>query len=144
MQKLLYILVSLILFGCARQKTLIEYKHTTDTIIVSKTQTIYKPVNDTTYIENPCDSLGILNRFYAKIAIPFGQVVINSQNGKIKAVVKTDKLVSSNDSLVAKHSQIQTINKEIIKYRIPIWAIYLIIAETFIILAYLFIKIYVN
>lgn len=142
MKKLLYISLSLILLACKQQKSVVEYKHITDTLIVSKTQTIYQAVNDTTYIENPCDSIGILNRFYTKIAIPFGQVVLKSDNGKIKAIVKTDKLQITNDKSVSKKTNYQTINKEIVKYRIPSWLIMIVFFETLIIIAYLFFKLW--
>lgn len=142
MKKLLYISLSLILFACKQQKSVVEYKHITDTLIVSKTQTIYQSVNDTTYIENPCDSVGILNRFYTKIAIPFGQVVLKSDNGKIKAIVKTDKLQITNDKSVSKKTNYQTINKEIVKYRVPSWLIMIVLFETLIIIAYLFFKLW--
>lgn len=134
----------LILFACKPQKSVVEYKHTTDTLIVSKTHTIYQPVNDTTYIESPCDSLGILNRFYTKIAIPFGQVIVKSDKGRIKAIVATNQIVNKSDSTYSKHNQYQTITKETIKYRIPSWAIYTIILESIIILGYLYFKFFVK
>lgn len=141
-QIFIFLSLLLILLACKPQKSIVEYKHTTDTLIVSKTQTIYQSVNDTTFIESPCDSLGILNRFYTKIAIPFGQVIVKSDKGRIKATVTTNKIVSNTDSLVSKHSNTNIITKEIVKYRIPNWIIYLLVGETIIILGYLYFKFY--
>lgn len=140
MKKIIYIFLSLILLACKPQKSVVEYKHTTDTLIVSKTQTIYQSVNDTTYIDSPCDSLGILNRFYAKIAIPFGKVEISSNNNRIKTIVKTEQLITKSDSLISKKKDYQTISKEIIKYHIPNWAIYTILIESILIIGYIYFK----
>jgi len=103
MKKLIYIL-PILLLACKPQKSIQEYKYInkTDTLVRTQINTIYQSVNDTTYIDNPCDSTGILNQFYAKISIPFGKVQIRSQNNKIQYIVKTDSIISKNALEVSK------------------------------------------
>jgi hypothetical protein len=144
--KQLYIsLLSLLfLFACKPQKSIQEYKYITktDTLVRTQINTIYQSVNDTTYIENPCDSIGILNQFYAKISIPFGKVIIKGKNNRIVLSVKTDSLSSTMDNTYkSKDSKVISIKeKEIIKYRIPTWAVALMFIETAIIVLYLWFK----
>lgn len=142
------LLFSIILFSiaCKPQKSVVEYKYTTktDTLVRTQINTIYQSVNDTTYIDNPCDSTGILNQFYAKISIPFGKVIIKGKNNRIILSVKTDSLLSTIDNTYkSKDSKVISIKeKEIIKYRTPNWVIYLLIAESLLIISYIVIKIY--
>lgn len=143
MKKLL-IIPLLFLFACKPQKSIKEYKYITktDTLVRTQINTIYQSVNDTTYIENPCDSTGILNQFYAKISIPFGSVKIRAINNKIESVVNVDKIESVHKEEISKSASdsIREVSKEIIKYRIPTWAIALMFIETAIIVLYLWFK----
>lgn len=138
----------LFLFACKPQKSIQEYKYITktDTLVKTQINTIYQSVNDTTYIENPCDSIGILNQFYAKISIPFGKVIIKGKNNRIILSVKTDSLLSTIDNTYKSKSSenISIKEKEIIKYRIPAWAIVLMFIETAIILIYLYIRFFIR
>lgn len=142
------LLFSIILFSiaCKPQKSVVEYKYTTktDTLVRTQINTIYQQVNDTLIVENPCDSTGILNQFYAKISIPFGSVKIRSKNNKIEAIVDTKQIksVSNLEKSKSTSDSIREISKEIIKYRTPNWVIYLLIAESLLIISYIVIKIY--
>lgn len=59
-----------------------------------KVATKFPAVHDTLYVDNPCDSSGILKDFYSKIRIPQGKVVIRSVRGKIEATVDIDSIES--------------------------------------------------
>lgn len=137
------ILISII--ACKPQKSITEYKGITkvDTFTRTQLRTVYRAVNDTTIIESACDSTGILNEFYAKIAIPFGNVVAKGKNNRITLSVKTDSLLSVVDNTYkSKDTENVSIKeKEIIKYRIPSWIIYTLIIETLLIALYVYLRI---
>lgn len=146
MKKLIYILVSISLLACKPQKSITEYKYITktDTLIRSEINTIYKGVTDTITIDNPCDSVGIINSFYTKLVLPNGIIEIksNKKNNQLTGIVRIDDVVSSNKSQKQSSNaeSITTKTKEVIKYRIPSWLIIALIIETFIIIAYLYLK----
>lgn len=142
----LFIFLSIVfLFGCKPQKSITEYRTITkvDTFTRTQIQTVYKAVNDTTIIESPCDSTGILNDFYAKISIPFGKVIAKGKGNRIILSVKTDSLLSSVDSTYkSKDSKsVSVAEKTIIKYRTPAWIIYVLIFETLLIALYVFLRV---
>ena len=123
-----YILVIIFFTSCKPLQSVTTIKEVVriDTIRDIKTITKYDAVHDTTIIENPCDSLGILTTFYSKIKIPQGQVVIRSVRGKIQATVNIDSIAQVYDlkykSIVRKSAE----NKETIVRinTIPKWAIW--------------------
>ena len=123
-----YILVIIFFTSCKPLQSVTTIKEVVriDTIRDIKTITKYDAVHDTTIIENPCDSLGILTTFYSKIKIPQGQVVIRSVRGKIQATVNIDSIAQVYDlkykSILRKSAE----NKETIVRinTIPKWAIW--------------------
>jgi hypothetical protein len=123
-----YILVIIFFTSCKPLQSVTTIKEVVriDTIRDIKTITKYDAVHDTTVIENPCDSLGILTTFYSKIKIPQGQVIIRSVRGNIQATVNIDSIAQVYDSkyksIVSKSAE----NKETIVRinTIPKWAIW--------------------
>jgi hypothetical protein len=101
------------------------------------------PQKDSIIIYNPCDSLGIMNKFYAQISIPNGKVKIQSKNNNLIATVVSNQTVSVNDSTnrnqVSKDATI--VEKVTVKNVIPSWIIVVLFIETLIILLYLYFKI---
>jgi hypothetical protein len=97
-----------------------------DTVRDYKVITKYDAVHDTTVIENPCDSAGILTTFYSKIKIPQGQVIIRSVRGKIQATVNIDSIAQVYDSKYKSIVRKSAENKETILRinTIPKWAIW--------------------
>ena len=123
-----YILVIIFFTSCKPLQTVTTIKEVVriDTIRDIKTITKYDAVHDTTVIENPCDSLGILTTFYSKIKIPQGQVVIRSVRGKIQATVNIDSIAQVYDSKYKSILRKSAENKETIVRinTIPKWAIW--------------------
>lgn len=142
--KRLFLLLLIITVSCRPTKTTIEYKEVirVDTFKIERSAKILPAVHDTLIIDNPCDSSGILSTFYSKIKIPQGQVVVRSVRGKIEASVDIDSIAHVyEDKYQSKsESSIHTKNVEIIKYRVPTWAIVVIIIESAIILLYAYFK----
>ncbi|MEY2869591.1 MAG: hypothetical protein RIR01_2088 [Bacteroidota bacterium] len=139
---ILYGIILLSIIGCKPQKSVIEYKYLskTDTLVRTQTNTVYQSVNDTTYINNPCDSTGILNQFYAKISIPFGSVKIRSRNNKLEAIVATKPIISEVNMEKSKSNSdsIKEVSKEVKVPYVPSWIIYCLIATS--LLSFLYIK----
>lgn len=144
MKNLIFIL-PLFLLACKPQKSIVEYKYISkvDTFRRTQLNTVYRAVNDTTIIENPCDSVGILNNFYAKISIPYGKVIARGFRNKITLSVNTDSLLSRMDSVYKSRSSkdISVKEKEVIKYKTPSWIIYTLIIETLLIALYVFLRV---
>ena len=123
-----YILVIIFFTSCKPLQTVTTIKEVVriDTIRDIKTITKYDAVHDTTIIENPCDSAGILTTFYSKIRIPQGQVIIRSVRGKIQATVNIDSIAQVYDSKYKSILRKSAENKETIVRinTIPKWAIW--------------------
>ena len=123
-----YILVIIFFTSCKPLQNVTTIKEVVriDTIRDIKTITKYDAVHDTTIIDNPCDSAGILTTFYSKIRIPQGQVIIRSVRGKIQATVNIDSIAQVYDSKYKSILRKSAENKETIVRinTIPKWAIW--------------------
>jgi hypothetical protein len=101
------------------------------------------PQKDSIVIYNPCDSLGIINRFYTQISIPNGKVEIQSKNNKIVATIRSNGTISTMDSIqvssIAKDTS--KMEKVVVTNIIPQWALLTIIIETLIIGLYIYFRI---
>lgn len=139
------LLFSLLLFACKPQKSIVEYKEVikTDTLVKTQINTIYKGVTDTLVIDNPCDSSGILTNFYSKIVSPNATIKIEGRNNKIKVSAKVldaeTNITDTKQYSATKNTN--SLQKEVIKYRIPSWIIYVLLIETFILLIIIFRKV---
>lgn len=145
MRKLIYIFLSICSFTSCKTKQVISQNQSTiirDTIRDIKIVEKFRAINDTLIIENPCDSSGILTRFYSKITIPQGSIVLRSHNGNIKATINIDSIQNVYElKYKSKNSDKSQINiKEITKQIIPLWAIITIFFESVIILAYIYFR----
>jgi len=145
MRKLICILVSVCLFTSCKTKQVILQNQSIsvhDTVWDFKVVEKFRPINDTLIIENPCDSSGILTRFYSKITIPQGSIILRSQNGTIKATINLDSIQNVYESKYkSKYSDKSIIfEKVIIKQVVPNWAIITIFIESILILGYLYFR----
>ena len=144
MKKLLFLLLLIITVSCRPTKTVTEYKEVVrvDTFKSTRTEKIFQAVHDTLTIENPCDSSGILSTFYSKIRIPQGQVIIRSVRGKIEATVDIDSIAHVYEEKYRNKSNYNVITKnvEIVKYKVPTWAIIVMLIESAIIIIYAYFK----
>jgi hypothetical protein len=148
MQKLLILLACVVFFSCKPSKTITEYKELVriDTIQTVKTIEKYKAFHDTLTIVSPCDSNGILTNFYSKIATPQGQVIIRSVNGNIQARVDLDSMRNEIENNY-RNSQVKSVqyrDKEVIKYRVPMWVVWLLLIQFIALVAYLYLKFGLN
>ncbi len=134
----------LLLVSCKRPQSTYSSKEIVRTDTFFRYREVIKtlPQKDSVVIFNPCDSLGIINRFYAQISIPNGKVEVQSKSNRIIATVVTDKTVSVNDSTrkdtSSKDSSV--VEKVVVKNIIPSWIIIVLFIETMIILLYLYFK----
>lgn len=138
------IIPSCILFSCTRTASTYTNKESVRIDTFYRYREIVKtvPQRDSIVIFNPCDSLGIINKFYAQISIPNGKVNIESKNNKIVATVAVDKTLSVSDSTTSKQISKDTsvVEKIVVKNVIPSWIIITLFIETLIILLYLYFK----
>jgi|688.fasta_scaffold611343_2 hypothetical protein len=139
----LLIFASLIFASCkSTQSTSVVEKIRVDTVHNIRTVEKFKAIHDTLTIENPCDSLGFLTRFYSKITIPQGKVIIRSENGNIKATIDLDSVANVYDSKYkSKYNQeVKLFEKEVVKNVVPTWAIVTIFFESLIIIGYIYFR----
>jgi hypothetical protein len=134
--------------SCKRTKTLTEYKELVriDTIKSEKIVERFKAIHDTITIVNPCDSSGVLTRFYSKLIIPQGNIIIKSDGTTIKAQVDLDSTRSEIENNY-RNSQVKWIeyrDKEVIKYRVPTWVVVLLLVEFLALVAWLYLKFGLN
>lgn len=138
---LIFTLISL--GSCKPQKSITSIKEVikTDTIHITNNVEIFRAVHDTLTIENPCDSLR-LKDFYYKSNLPQGKVIIRSIQGKIQATIDVDSIRQFYSAIYQgqKSTNILYTNRDIIKYKVPTWAITTILIETLIIGLYLYFR----
>lgn len=144
MRSIKLLIFALIIFASCKstQSTSLVEKLRVDTIREVTTIEKFRAIHDTLLIENPCDSLGILTRFYSRITIPMGSVTITSQRGKIKAVVDVDSVINMSTSKYQSKndSEIKFYEKIIVKDVVPTWAIVTIFLESLIIIGCLYFR----
>lgn len=148
MRNLLILLACVAFISCKRTKTLTEYKELVriDTIKSEKIVERFKAIHDTLTIASPCDSSGVLTRFYSKLIIPQGNIVIKSDGTSIKAQVDLDSTRSEIENNY-RNSQVKWIeyrDKEVIKYQVPTWVVMLLFAEAIMLVAWLYLKFGLN
>jgi len=139
----LLIFASIIFASCkSTQTTSVVEKIRVDTVHNIRTVEKFKAIHDTLTIENPCDSLGFLTRFYSKITIPQGKVIIRSENGNIKATIDLDSVANVYDSKYKSKysSEVKFFEKIVIKNVVPTWAIVTIFLESLIIIGYIYFR----
>jgi len=138
---LIFTLISL--GSCKPQKSITSIKEVikTDTIHITNNVEIFRAVHDTLTIENPCDSLR-LKDFYYKSNLPQGKVIIRSVQGKIQATIDIDSIRQFYSAIYQgqKSTNILYTNRDVIKYKVPTWAITTILIETLIIGLYLYFR----
>jgi len=135
----------LLLSSCKHTQSVSSNKETSklETLVQYREVTKLLPQKDSIVIFNPCDSLGIINKFYAQISIPNGKVKIQSKNNHLVASVDVDETVSVSDSVQSRSTErsTSTMEKVVVKNIIPTWIIVALFIETMIILLYLYFKI---
>jgi hypothetical protein len=143
MRKLLVLLItSSFLFSCATKKvttnkTIVE--QTTDTVMIEKIREVIKPVKETIYIENPCDSLGNLKDFERVVQSQHGKITIKNEGGKIKADINLDSIVAGieREYKSKMSSKSETTEKVVVKEKKPLWVYLLIVYSVMITALYI-------
>ena len=139
----LLVFASIIFASCkSTQTTSVVEKIRVDTIREVKTIEKFKAILDTLTIENPCDSAGILTRFYSKITIPQGKVIIRSENGNIKATIDLDSVANVYDSKYKSkyNSEVKFFEKVVVKEVVPTWAVVTMLFQSLIIIGYVYFR----
>ena len=126
-----------LLFGCSSKKTITEYKDrvVNDTIIKTRTEILVERFTDTLTIEKPCDSLGNLKPFKQLISTKQGKVSLQGKNNVITAEIDLNayKEVLEKEYKSKLDKNIVIKEKEVIRYRTPLWVWLVIILESLII-----------
>jgi len=143
MKKLTFLFIVFAIISCKtskveNQKTIIKV----DTFRTEKIVHIYDSVKDTLIVENPCDSAGILTRFYSKITIPQGRIIIRSYKGSIKATIDIDSIKNIYEKQYQsrlKDSQHVTFER-IVREVIPTWAIIIMLIQGLLISVWVYFK----
>ena len=132
MKKLTLLFTLLLLSSCATKKvttnkTIVE--QTTDTVMIEKIREVIKPVKETIYIENPCDSLGNLKDFERVVQSQHGKITIKNEGGKIKADINLDSIVAGieREYKSKMQSKSETTEKVVVKEKKPLWVYLLIV-----------------
>jgi len=143
MKKLTFLFILFAIISCKtskveNQKTIIKV----DTFRTEKIVHIYDSVKDTLIVENPCDSSGILTRFYSKITIPQGRIIIRSYKGSIKATIDIDSIKNIYEKQYQsrlKDNQHITFER-IVREVIPTWAIIIMLIQGLLISVWIYFK----
>lgn len=132
MKKLTLLFTLVLLSSCATKKvttnkTIVE--QITDTVMIEKIREVIKPVKETIYIENPCDSLGNLKDFERVVQSQHGKITIKNEGGKIKADINLDSIVAGieREYKSKMQSKSEVTEKVVVKEKKPLWVYLLIV-----------------
>jgi hypothetical protein len=148
MQKFIILLACVGFFSCKPSKSITEYKEVVriDTFKSEKVIEKFRAIHDTMTIVSPCDSSGLLSNFYSKLILPQGKVIIRSVGGNIQAQIDIDSMRNEIENNY-RNSQVKSVqyrDKEVIKYRVPMWVVWLLLIEFIALVAYLYLKFGLN
>lgn len=119
-----------LLFSCKLRKVASYKEYVHDTMIVKDTfmrdRIISKEFHDTSYVDSPCDSAGILKAFSQTIKADGVMVNVFNDHGKIKTIVKKDADTTSRQEQVHEKIVSHVEYKEIVKNKVPKWCWYLL------------------
>jgi hypothetical protein len=126
-KKSILLILIVIASSCASKKTITEYKDRVvkDTIIKTRTEVLVERFTDTLTINQPCDSLGNLKPFKQLISTKQGKVSLQGKNNVITAEIDLNAykeiLEKEYKSKLDKNTIIK--EKEVIRYKTPLWLI---------------------
>jgi hypothetical protein len=126
-KKSILLILIVIASSCASKKTITEYKDRVvkDTIIKTRTEVLVERFTDTLTINQPCDSLGNLKPFKQLISTKQGKVSLQGKNNVITAEIDLNAykeiLEKEYKSKLDKNPIIK--EKEVIRYKTPLWLI---------------------
>jgi hypothetical protein len=121
------LILILIASSCSSKKTITEYKDrvVNDTIIKTRTEVLVERFTDTLTINQPCDSLGNLKPFKQLISTNQGKVSLQGKNNIITAEIDLNAykeiLEKEYKSKLDKNTIVK--EKEVIRYKTPLWLI---------------------
>ena len=122
-----YIFLLLFFFtSCVSKKlvTDIQERIKVDTIYKTKTIKEIERFTDTLVIDKPCDSLGNLKPFKQLIKTKQGNITLTGFNNQITQQIDLNgyKDVLEETYKTKYDSFVKNYNKEVVKYRLPLWA----------------------
>ena len=133
-----YIFLLLFFFSsCVSKKlvTVIQERIKVDTIYKTKTIKEVERFTDTLVIDKPCDSLGNLKPFKQLIKTKQGNITLTGLNNKITQQIDLNgyKDVLEETYKTKYDSFVKNYNKEVVKYRLPLWVFIYITASALVI-----------
>ena len=133
-----YIFLLLFFFtSCVSKKlvTDIQERIKVDTVYKTKTIKEIERFTDTLVIDKPCDSLGNLKPFKQLIKTKQGNITLTGLNNQITQQIDLNgyKDVLEETYKTKYDSFVKNYNKEVVKYRIPLWVWIYIVASALII-----------
>jgi len=111
---LMLILITWLMLGCKAKIASIE-THTTDTIYRNEIVKIDKPQLNTIFIDNICDSLGVLKPIYYTSTSNNVRTTLKSDNNTLRLEVNVDSIVNS--KVNEYKSSLKTKETVLIKYK---------------------------
>ena len=140
-----YIFLLLFFFtSCISKKLVTDIQERVKVDTVYKTKTIKEVERfvDTLVIEKPCDSLGNLRPFKQLIKTKQGNISLTGLNNQITQQIDLNgyKDVLEETYKTKYDSFVKNYNKEVVKYRIPLWVFIYIAASALVIFLLIRIK----
>jgi len=134
MKLLHYILIVLLLFSCKAKETTIERTKQSDTLITKSFNYKSKPITTNYDIELECDSLGNIRQVDFKETSGQNKASISIKENKLLASLKTGVSEIKVDTIYKTEFKDVYRDKEIIRYKTPLWMWLTIICLSLIIL----------
>jgi len=123
-----------VLLGCKSKETTLERTKTSDTLITKSFKYVSQPIQTTITIDEICDSLGNVKKFTQIETSGTNQAKLHSENNKLTIDLLTGMSKIKTDTIYkTKYVDVYK-DKEIVKYKTPLWMWLTIICLSLIIL----------
>lgn len=140
MKGIVTLILVLLLASCASKQKTYEFNQNTkfDSINYRSERLVMPALKDTVYIENPCDSLGILKTFKQSYVTPQGKIILEGKNNAITARIDLHEVEQSKviDSRIGKENDIQ-VKTEYKKVVVQDWRLILLAVMSVVLNIYL-------
>jgi hypothetical protein len=114
-------LLCLLLLGCKSKETTLERTKTSDTLITKSFKYVSQPIQTTITIDEICDSLGNVRKFTQVETSGTNKAKVTTKDNQLFIDLLTAKSETKTDTIYKTEYVDVYKDKEIVKYKTPLW-----------------------
>lgn len=131
---LMALLSLILLFSCTAKKTTTERTKTSDTLLIKSFEYVSQPISANYSFELECDSLGMVKPINLQESSGSNQTKLSIRDNILNAQLLTGLSRIKTDTIYKSKIEYEYIDKEVIRYKTPLWMLLTIICLSLVIL----------